>query len=130
MNNYTILETKYGIYLQLKDKWCYHDIKDTIKDFVVIVNRLKNEFSIILDLRDIAPICPEVARVLTYAKAYLLGKGLKRTAIIYSTSATIMHLMENFAELSHDYNEKHISSLVNKNWKEIAENWVINGVEP
>jgi hypothetical protein len=127
--NYFIEKTDYGLYVKFSGQLCKYNIKDWFID-IKLTKGMKKNFGLILDLRGVKPICHDVARMLTYGRAYLHGHGLNRVVIVYDTSATIIELMRLFAELGYDPNEKHISSTMNTNWKEIAEKWVRDGIEP
>lgn len=120
----------YGIYLTLSGKICAMQVKQWMEDIKPMLHTMNKKFNLIVDLREVLPLCSEAATVLTYARAYLHGKGLHRTAIVYESSASIIELMSKFNQLSNDPNERHVSCMVDANWKETALNWVSKGIEP
>lgn len=123
--------TEYGMYIELCGNVCRHDLKEYIPQVREITSNLKKNFSVILNLSYVEyPICHDTAIEMAFYKAFLCGKGLNRLAIVYSTNATIMEVMKLFKKLGYDENERHICSLMHNNWREIAEKWVIEGIEP
>lgn len=123
-------KTDYGLYIRFVGRVCKYDIQEWFEELKPVLSTLKRHFNLIVDFRDIKPLCADTARILGYTRSFLHGRGLRRTAIISSTSATIMELMDVFSELGPDHLEKHISSAIVPNWKEVAEAWVRDGIEP
>ena len=120
----------YGLYITFTGRVCHLDLYDWFEESEPIILKAKKHFSVIFDFKDAKPLCLDTARALTYFRAYLLGKGSERVAIVYSTSATLVELMKMLQELGKHRNEVHISVPMNSNWKERAELWVRDGVAP
>lgn len=125
-----IEKTDYGIYFKFSGKLCLHDIQEWYTQVKSISDTLSKEFSVILDLRSVKPLCYDAARMLTYGRAYLAGRGMIKIAIVYDTSATIIELMKSFSELNQNRNvEKHFLSTMNSNWHSQAIAWIKYGIE-
>jgi len=127
---YVIDREDYGLYIKLSGKLCALSLRQWMQELRDGMSTMNRSFGIILDLREALPICTDAARTLTYARSFFHGRGLNRLAIVYESSAVIATLMSSFNELGTDKNERHISSLVDNDWKATALAWVQKGVEP
>ena len=127
---YYLAKEKYGLYIKLSGRICNKQIKQWMTELKTKMDYMPSEFSAVLDLTEVSPICTDTARVLAYIRAYLHGKGLNRLSIVYTSSASILSLMSSFSDFGTNHNERHISAMVNSSWKESAEKWATKGIEP
>ena len=84
-----------------------------------------------MNLIDVDPICEDTAKIMVIAQAYLLGRGLKRSAIIYNSSSKLNELniaLVNSSSFSRY--ARYISTYTHANYLKPALNWLLKEIEP
>ena len=90
----------------------------------------KKPFNMILKFDHVDPVCPDAANLISLGRAYLIGKGLNRTAIIFDSSAVIVNILRAFRVIG-AYKEQRLIPTINElNYENKALRWVRDGVEP
>lgn len=129
-NEYKIILTKYGVRLQFHGNVCVHDLYEWYPGLLDFLNKVPKNFSILVEFINSKPICEDSAKLLSYARAFLIGRGMRRCAIIFNSSASIVELMHQFKDLGIYNGERYISTQTYPDWENIAENWLLKGIEP
>jgi len=130
--NYKYEQTKYGLYISFKGRICAHDLEFWFNKLFKEIEdvKFKKSFGMIIKFDDIEPICVEAARMLAAGRAFLIGKGLHRTAIVFDSSAKIVDLMRAFNIIGQYKLQRMICTMANKDADQKAIDWVENGIEP
>ncbi len=88
------------------------------------------DFGVVVDMRTLKPLSPEVQEVMVNAQKLYKDKGMKRSAVILNNTVTTMQF-QRLARSSGIYEwERYIDFSKNPNWQSIAEAWVAEGIDP
>lgn len=122
-----IENTSYGIKITMNGHICIDDLRswyEKISDNI----KLSKKFSVIFDLKDVSPICAEAARYLNIGRVFLIGKGMRRLAIVYDSSAKLVEVMRAFDS---DFNceERYFCTKSYSDWEEKSVKWANDGTD-
>jgi hypothetical protein len=124
--------TKWGLIITLSGRICRHDLEVWNSEFAEsILSKLPRKFHLLLNLIDVEPICQDTAKIMVIAQAYLLGRGLQRSAIIYDSSSKLNDLNRALINASSfSKYARYISIYTHANYLKLALNWLLKGIEP
>lgn len=126
---YQLEKKNYGCKVTIAQQFKLKEARAYIEELKEIIPQLPEKFGIILDLRDLSPLEKESKKILKYSQK-LIGKKLQRSAVIID-SAIISIQLKRLARQSGIFRAmRFLDATKLSGYKEIARNWVINGIEP
>jgi hypothetical protein len=130
--NYKIDVNKWGLSIEFHGRICRHDLEAIPEEFINnIIKKLPKNFGLLLNLINIEHICGDTAKLMAIANAYLVGRGLNRSAIIYDSCAKLSELnraLINAGGINKNY--RYISTFTHANYMDPAMDWLLKGIEP
>lgn len=128
---YKIVPTDYGLSISVYGRLCKMDAINLLNDVQFKAQGLKEgKFGIVFDLRDIEPICAAVFPTIVFIFAFLEGKGMQRSAIIYSSHAQVENLINAATAVGLSRNQRYFSTMAFPNPEEIVDSWIKRGKDP
>jgi hypothetical protein len=128
---YKVELTKWGLIVTFTGRVCRYDLERWFEDIGSIMRNVPKSFHLLLDLVNAEPICIDSAKILTMARAFLNGRGLDRSVIIYDSSIKLLELNKAFMDAGGmNKNSRYISTHTYSDYMKPALEWLIKGVEP
>ncbi len=88
------------------------------------------DFGVIVDMRNLAPLAPEVQTVMVKGQQAYKEKGLKRSVVVVNNAVTKMQFQRLAKESGIDAWERYIDGSAVQDWAKVAVAWVKDGVDP
>jgi len=87
-------------------------------------------FGVIIDMRTLDPLRPDVQSVMVQGQALYRSKGMQRSAVILDNPVLTFQFMRLAKESGIYAFERYIDSSSDAGWQKRAEAWIISGVDP
>ena len=87
-------------------------------------------FGVIVDMRTVKPLTPEVEAVILQGKSLYKRSGMDRSAVILNSPLMTMQTMRLSKESGIYAFERYIDASSDANWQKHAEAWVNSGIDP
>ena len=127
---YTIEKKPYGIKLSFDGMMDEEIAKNFAKEFMQVLNSIKGEIGILIDLSKGKPMPPAAQAAVNDCYKAVVQKGLTRSANIVS-SAIMKTQMTRRAKEFGTYNKaRYIESTTKANAEQIALDWIEKGIDP
>ena len=89
-----------------------------------------SQFGVIIDMRTLAPLQPDVQQVMVKGQALYKNAGMQRSAVVLASSALTIQF-KRLAKESGIYSfERYIDASSTPNWTDAAVKWVRDSVDP
>ncbi|MBN2474175.1 MAG: hypothetical protein JXB62_06190 [Pirellulales bacterium] len=86
------------------------------------------EFGLVVDMRDLESLPPEVLPLLHEGQRLYRQKGMQRSAVVLNDAAMTMQLGQIAKDTSTDAWTRHIDASAERDWEDVAVCWVADGV--
>jgi hypothetical protein len=88
------------------------------------------DFGVIVDMRNLAPLAPEVQQIMVKGQQAYKEKGMKRSAVVVNNAVTKLQFQRLAKESGIDAWERYIDGSATQDWAKVAVAWVKDGVDP
>jgi len=90
----------------------------------------KGPFGVIVDMRTLEPLSPDVQATMVKGQGLFRAKGLQRSAVILNNPLVTVQFMRLAKESGIYAYERYLDASSDSHWQKHAEDWVKSGVDP
>jgi hypothetical protein len=127
---YKIERTNIGFKLTFGGTVSKEDLEPWFEESKKALNRCKKPFGVIVDMRNLQLLSPDVQAEIVKGQTLYRDSGLERSAVILSDPIVTIQFMR-LAKKSGVYrNERFIDASSDAQWEKHAEDWVKSGIDP
>lgn len=127
---YTIELTNYGMKHTFYGVLDGREMEKWLTDSEKLLEELDTSFNMLVDMQDVKPLGEQVEEIL-YEGTKLIGRhGLNRGAVLMNNPEVSrqMRQIAKYANLHRQ--ERYIDTFTNRNWEQLARDWVERGIDP
>jgi hypothetical protein len=127
---YAIERTPDGFKLTFGGIISKSEMETWVEESKKILPRVDGRFSVVVDMRTLAPLLPDVQNVMVAGQRLYRTSGMTRSAVILNDTATTAQFQRLAKESGIDAWERYIDASATPNWMRVAEAWCFHGTEP
>ena len=127
---YRIERKPYGFRLVFGDAIDVAEMTRWVEDSKKALVGTTGKFGVLVDMRMLKPLKPEVQGVMVEGQKAYKGQGMERSAVALS-NAVIALQFKRLAQESGIYQwERYIDASASTEWEKVAEAWIQSGKDP
>ncbi|MEW5734527.1 MAG: hypothetical protein AB1921_06715 [Thermodesulfobacteriota bacterium] len=127
---HTILQTSWGYFLTFQGRVTAEEMRRWIADSQVALGHVPKRFGVIVDLRGLELLGKKARELMISGQRLYRKMGMTRSAVIVNSTLTEMQFSRIASESDISQTERTIDEWQEPNFWKIAEDWVIQGIEP
>jgi len=127
---HSIMKQTYGLHIMFRDILDTEELKVLIHESKEYLELIEEPFGVFLDIRNLLPMSFEVIELRGKSQKYYREKGMSRSVIVVDNLATAMQFKTITKESNTHQMGRYINSWIHRNWDELGENWLLNGIDP
>lgn len=127
---YKIEKTPYGVKLIFSGMIQAGEMASWVKESESFAKTLPPEFGVLVDMRELKPLADDAKQEMQKGQIIYKTKGMKRSAVILSSSILTMQFKRIAQETGIYAWERYFNSAVNQNWEAAATDWITKGIDP
>ena len=126
---YKIENTAYGLKLTFSGVIKKEEMVQWAGELRIACGRAGSSFGVLIDMRDIKPLAPDVQEEMVKAQAFIKAAGLKRSCVILGSKILAMQF-ERLAKESGVFSyERYVDVGSNPDSETVALDWVVKGAD-
>jgi hypothetical protein len=127
---YMIEKKPFGFKLVFSDTIQVDEMKKWVDDSKKALAGHSGKFGVLVDMRDLKPLKPEVQAVMVDGQKEYKAKGMERSAVALANSVIALQF-RRLAQESGIYQwERYIDGSKEQNWEKVAEAWIMYAKDP
>jgi len=127
---YQVSKTPYGFHLTFGGHITQPEMEQWVKECQAALAKGPKSFSVLVDMRDLKPLPPEVRGVMEKGQEAFKKGGMARSAVVLHSAMLAMQF-KNIAKESGIYAwERYVNTEENPDWEKRALGWVEKGIDP
>jgi hypothetical protein len=127
---YRILQTSWGFLLTFGGRIDPVEMKQWLADSQTALEKAGKTFGVIVDMRTLELLGRQARQIMVDAQRYYREHGMNRSAVIVNSSLTNMQFQRIASHSSIRETERYFDEWDQPDWWQLAEDWVIRGIEP
>ena len=127
---FKIEKKPFGFKLIFSDSIPVEEMKQWVDDSKKALTGHSGKFGVLVDMRSLKPLKPEVQAVMVEGQKEYKGKGMERSAVALANSVIALQF-KRLAQESGIYQwERYVDGSKEEQWEKVAEAWIVNGKDP
>lgn len=127
---YNILQTSWGFFLTFQGIVDAEEMMRWIRDSEAALGLVPRRFGVIVDLRGLELLGKKARELMVSGQRLYRRMGMERSAVIVNSTLTEMQFSRIASESDISAGERTIDEWQEPNFWKLAEDWVIQGLEP
>jgi hypothetical protein len=127
---YQILQTSWGFLLTFGGRMNSNEMMQWFADSKMALGKTGKAFGVIVDMRTLEILGKQARQIMVDAQRYYREHGMNRSAVIVNSSLTNMQFQRIASHSSIRETERYFDEWEQSDWWQLAEDWVIRGIEP
>lgn len=127
---YNIERTQYGMKHTFQGILDPKEMKQWYQESAQMVQEIPKPFGVVMDMRDTYPFRHETEEIIYEAQKLINKNGLGRVAVISEDPKVLTQARQISKYSETNKKQRFIDSMTRKNWKQLSEKWIVEGVDP